>query len=433
MANRFNTDKKEILDKGIKVFLIRVLGYGFGFLFTWIIANKYGAKIQGIFSISFLFLSIGAMIAKLGVETALVKWIAKSTNILDRKSIYFKALGLIVISSLLTATLLFFLAPTISIMYNKPDIKDSLRLAAFAIPFLSILDVSGSYFKGIRAINTYGLYFHFIKFFFPLVTILIFYFLSVISFEAPITSYLIGLLLGSIIIFVHIIYQFQGFVNKPLKKTPTKTEMLLESYPMMISSAIVMIMGWSDVFILGFYVEEDTIGIYSTAIKIATTVSFIYNAVATIATPKIAAFFHSGDKERLIETVSFSARIMFLCGLPIFLVIFLFPEFVLNFFGSEYVSGKTVLRILLLAQLTNIITGPVGPMFQMTGRQKLLQNIIAFALFLNVTLSLVLVRYFNFEGVAVGSAIGMIFWNALGAWYIWRKDKIRTWPTFRKE
>ncbi len=433
MANRFNTDKKEILDKGIKVFLIRVLGYGFGFLFTWIIANKYGAKIQGIFSISFLFLSIGAMIAKLGVETALVKWIAKSTNIFDRKSIYFKALGLIVISSLLTATLLFFLAPTISIMYNKPDIKDSLRLAAFAIPFLSILDVSGSYFKGIRAINTYGLYFHFIKFFFPLITILIFYFLSVISFEAPIMSYLIGLLLGSIIIFVHIIYQFQGFVNKPLQKTPTKTEMLLESYPMMISSAIVMIMGWSDVFILGFYVEEDTIGIYSTAIKTATTVSFIYNAVATIATPKIAAFFHSGDKEKLIETVSFSARIMFLCGLPIFLAIFLFPEFILNLFGSEYVSGKTVLRILLLAQLTNIITGPVGPMFQMTGRQKLLQNIIAFALFLNVTLSLVLVRYFNFEGVAAGSAIGMIFWNALGAWYIWRKDKIRTWPTFRKE
>ncbi|WP_293297980.1 flippase [Allomuricauda sp.] len=433
MANQFNTDKREIIEKGIKVFLIRVLGYGFGFLFTWIIANKYGAKIQGIFSISFLFLSIGAMIAKLGIETALVKWIANSTSTLERKSIYFRALGLVVISSLLIATLLFFLAPTISIMYNKPDIKESLRLAAFAIPFLSILDVSGSYFKGMRSINIYGFYFHLIKFLLPLLIILIFYFSSIMIFEAPIMSYLIGLLAASIIIWMHITYQFKGLVSKPLKNSLTKTGMLLESYPMMISSAIVMIMGWSDVFILGFYVKEDTIGIYSTAIKIATTVSFIYNAVATIATPKIASFFHNGYKEKLIETVSFSARIMFLCGFPIFLIIFLFPEFVLNLFGGEYVSGKIVLRILLLAQLMNVVTGPVGPMFQMTGRQKLLQNLIALALLLNILLSIVLVRYFGAEGVAFGSALGMIFWNILGAWYIWRNDRIRTWPTIRNE
>lgn len=430
--NRFNADKREILDKGLKVFFIRILGYGFGFLFTWIIANKYGAKIQGIFSISFLFLSIGAMIAKLGVETALVKWIANSTSIFERKTIYFKALALIVISSVLTASLLFILAPTISLMYNKPDVKDSLQVAALAIPFLSILDVSGSYFKGIRSINTYGLYFHLIKFFFPFIIISIFYFFSIITFEAPITSYLIGLLMGSIIIFIHVLSQFKGFANEPGKTKFTKKRMLFESYPMMISSAIVMIMGWSDVFILGFYVSENAIGIYSTAIKIATIVSFTYNAVGTIATPKIAAFFHNREKEKLIETVSFSSRVMFLCGFPIFLIIFCFPEFILGLFGGEYVSGSTVLRILLFAQLTNVITGPVGPMFQMTGRQKLLQNFIVLALLLNVSISVALVQYFDVEGVAFGSAIGMIFWNVLGAWWIWREDRIRTWPTFGK-
>ena len=71
-----NSNKKEILDKGLKVFSIRVLGYGFGFLFTWILANKYGAKVQGVFSIAFLFMSIGGMVAKFGVESSIVKWIA---------------------------------------------------------------------------------------------------------------------------------------------------------------------------------------------------------------------------------------------------------------------------------------------------------------------------------------------------------------------
>ena len=61
--------------------MIRVFGYSFGFLFTWILANKFGAKVQGVFVIAFLFLSVGAMVAKLGVETSIVKDIQNISGI----------------------------------------------------------------------------------------------------------------------------------------------------------------------------------------------------------------------------------------------------------------------------------------------------------------------------------------------------------------
>lgn len=420
------SNKREITEKAIKVFSLRVFSYGFGFLFIWILANKFGSKTQGIFSIAFLFLSVGVMIAKLGIETSLVKWIASTENTASQKYIFKKVIIITVISSLIISTLLFFSAPLISKMYQKPDILESIQWIAFGVPFLVILDVTSNLFKGKKETTTYGVYIFLIKFLCPLIFLLAFYFSEEFFYEVPSISYTLGLFVASLLILGHVWYLFDG--TKSFKDTRlTPKFILLESYPMMISSSIVLIMGWSDVFILGFFVPEEEIGIYSTAVKLATIVSFIYAAIATITTPKIAEFYKKNQQDKLKETVSFSSKIMILCGLPIFLILFIFPEFFLSFFGEEYLIGKNVLRILLVAQLTNVITGPVGPLFQMTGRQKLLQNFIIVSLIINIILSLLLVKGFGLEGVAFASAIGMVFWNVFGAAYLKRKINIQSW------
>jgi len=426
---KMDSNTKEILDKAAKIFSIRVLGYVFGFLFTWILANQYGARIQGIFAISFLFLSIGSMVSKLGVETSLVKWIANASDIGEKRNAYIQSLRLILISSILVATLVFFLAPLIAQMYNKPSVKESVKLAALAIPCLSVLDISANFFKGEKRITTYGIYVQLLKFLLPLILISIFLCYSLFFEVLPILCYLIGLFLLSITVFLHVFSCIkQG--KKVYQKHISFKFIILESCPMMISSAIVMIMGWSDVFILGFYVEEGSIGVYSTAVKLATTVSFVYNAIATIATPKIANFYHHNNTDKLKETISFSSKMMLLFGLPIFVIIFSFPEVLLNFFGLEYVVGKTVLRILLTAQFINVLTGPVGPIFQMTGRQKKLQSFIIIALGINIVSSVLLVNIWSLEGVAIASAFGMMFWNILGSSYIYKVMDIKTWARF---
>ena len=110
-------------------------------------------------------------------------------------------------------------------------------------------------------------------------------------------------------------------------------------------------------------------------------------------------------------------------------MLFIFSELVLSIFGLEYVIGKHVLQILLLAQLINVITGPVGPIFQMTNRQNKLQWFIFASLIFNIILSLFLVGPFGLEGVAFGSAVGMVLWNLSGAIYIYKKIGIKTWAT----
>lgn len=429
MTKPLNSNKKEILNKGFSIFVIRGFGYFFGFIFIWLIANKYGPYTQGVFSIAFLFLSVGNMISKLGIETALVKWIAGSNDVNEKKKIYFKSIRIAIISSLLVATIIFLLASFISYMYDKPEVEKSIKLAAIAIPFMTLLDISSNYFKGERNTTAFGVYFHFLKFLVPLIVLAVFYFSAHFLVETPIISYLIGLSLVATTVFIHI--------TKKLSLNKTKNTiifsskyMITEAYPMMISSAIVMLMGWSDIFILGFYVSEEKIGIYSTAIKLATIMAFLYNAIATIATPKIADYYKHNKTNKLKETISFSSKLIFLTSLPLFLVLLIFPHQLLSVFGEEYIEGKTVLRILLCAQFTNAITGLVGPIFQMTGHQRKLQVYILLSLLLNIVTSLILVNFYKLEGVAIGSAIGMVTWNIMGAVFIYRKMRLKTYLNF---
>jgi len=426
----FNSNKKEILLKSINVLILKFLGYCCGLLFLWFVANKYGSRIQGIFSIAFMFLSICAMISKLGISAALVKWIANAKTKGIEKYIVLKSLSLVLISSILIGFILFVLSQTISLMYDKPNIEKSLKYAALTVPLYALLEVASSYFRGKKLISVFGTYFHFLKFLLPLLFLSGFYFTNISTDDAPILSYLMGIFLVIIILFVNLFLRFkdskseliEGFTNKFI---------VAESYPMLVSASIVLIMGWSDVFILGFFVTEDVIGVYSTAIKLATIVAFIYNAVATIAAPKIAKFFQSKNFFELKETITFSSNLMLLTGLPIFILLFSWPSFFLGLFGEEYIAGKNVLRILLFAQLVNVLTGPIGVIYNMTNQQKKLQKFIIIALVFNIVLSLLLVREFGLIGVAFASAGGMILWNVMGSVYLFRKMKIKTFASIK--
>ena len=424
MTNK--TDAAFIVQKAIKAFSLRASGYLFGFLFTWFMAYYLGAELQGIFALAFIFMAVGSMVSKIGLDTSLVKWIANSEPGY-RFPIYNRSLLITFFNAVVIATLLYFSASYIGRMYDKPNVVTSIRIAAVAMPFYAVIDIIGAYYKGLQRIGRFAFFVQFAKFFGAFVCIVLLYKFITPSTELPITAYLIASLIIALIGILIIRREQRQSKVVEVKSAPVR-RMLTESYPMMISSAIVLLMGWSDVFILGFYVSEGEIGVYSTAIKIATLVSFVYNAIATTITPKIAIYFLKNEDQKLRKLIRMGANLTFIVSLPIFLILVLFPDFFLSLFGQEYLIGRRVLQILLIAQLTNSLTGPVGPIFQMTGNQKLLQHYITISLAINIIVSLLLVSNWGMEGVAIGSALGMITWNILGAIYLKKKYNLASWP-----
>ena len=100
--------------------------------------------------------------------------------------------------------------------------------------------------------------------------------------------------------------------------------------------------------------------------------------------------------------------------------------FLLSFFGTEFLIAKNTLLILLIGQIVNAMSGSVGFILQMTGREKVYQNILLLTLVINITLNIILIPKFGIEGAAIASAFSLLLWNLCSVFYIYRKYNVLT-------
>ena len=69
--------------------------------------------------------------------------------------------------------------------------------------------------------------------------------------------------------------------------------MLRTGWPMLLSSAMFLVMSWTDTLLLGHFLKEDQVGIYRVAFRLAAVV--IGKAQSTVAAPLFAERHASGD------------------------------------------------------------------------------------------------------------------------------------------
>ena len=62
--------------------------------------------------------------------------------------------------------------------------------------------------------------------------------------------------------------------------------------------------------------------------------------------------------------------------------------------------------------------GTPDVMLQMTGYEKLYKNIMVVAVFINISLNLILIPKFGSVGAAIASLIGLSFWNIASVVYV---------------
>ena len=74
-------------------------------------------------------------------------------------------------------------------------------------------------------------------------------------------------------------------------------------------------------------------------------------------------------------------------------------------------SFLRALLILAFSQVINAMSGSVGIILNMTGKEKVFRNILFFALAINIVLNLFLIPIYGIEGAAIASASSLIYWK----------------------
>ncbi|MGX1928071.1 MATE family efflux transporter [Flagellimonas sp. 2504JD4-2] len=422
-----DTDIKELLFKGGSFFLIKAVGLLCSFAFMWFLAHKYGAKVNGLMAISISIIMIGSIVPKLGYDINFVRLFPiKQAN----KILFREAIGASTLTALILMALIVLFEGHVADWFGvSTENIGYIRFSAVAIPIWVFISVASSVYRADKKNAQFSFYTNTSRFLFSLVIILVLYYVfGFRSEDAPVKAYLIALLVSAVLLTIGIwpILNNRFSAGARLKLI----DFTKDSLPMMLSASIVVMMGWADTIILSLFESKDVVGVYSIAVRLATLVSFGLNSLNSILAPKLSSFYNAGEIPKYKNLIGITAKVNFFFSLMTIALIIVFRNYILSFFGEEFLIGAAALVLLCVGQLVNAICGPVGVILQMTGHQKTFKNFLVLALIVNVALNLVLIPIWGMLGGALATIMAMAVWNISSAVYIKTKLNIKSYYLF---
>lgn len=419
-------DNKEILTKGFSFLILRLFGALVGYIFTIYVSNKYGADVYGLVALSFSFFLIVGVFGRLGLDTNLVKFFSLDKNDTEA-GIFYKSILITFFASCFFSLIFYLLRePIVYKLYQdpKPELIDYLPWIFISIPFWNVAMICSSLLRAKKKAMAYSFINFPSRFIFSLL-ILMFFANAVDEPVFIMKAHLWAIIITTILSLLMVVKKLNLSIHSEIKSS----FFVKDSFPMLLSTSVLLLLSMVDTQIMGVYESKANVGIYTVAVKIAALTVFTLQAINSILAPKIAKSYaeNSNNFERLIK---FSTNLNFIITLLIAAAIIFFNESILDLFGNEFIDGSIVLIILCIGQIINSYSGSVGIILQMIGKQKVQQNFVLVAFFLNIGLTLILTPSYGGIGAATATVISMAFWNIGCSIYIKRKMGIKTYFHF---
>jgi O-antigen/teichoic acid export membrane protein len=420
---------KELLKGSSIAFILKIIGMIISFMLMHYITNNFGPSKYGALTLIITLLSIFMLIIRFGTNTALVRIVAHleiSSNIGHINDIFWKSIFITMPIAVLSYFLLTYNADFLANMFlHEMDYKNEIKMASLTFFPLLLLGLIASTLQGMKKILIYsGL-----SIVMPQLSFLVLLMVNKFFFES--TYSLVNIYIMSVYssFIVALIFYFIHF--KPYKIIESKytiKKILSLSYPMLIASSFGMLMIWTDILMLGYFQGEESVGKYNVAFRVATVVSIVLVSINAIATPKFAELYTQKNFEGLERFVKQSTKLIFWLTLPVILIIVFAATPILSLFGSEFMTTKTALLMLIFGQFISAISGSVGYLLQMTDNQSIHKNILISATIINMILNLILIPLYGLNGAAFASMLSMIFWNL--AMILAIKNKLNFWTMY---
>lgn len=417
----------DLLGSSIVSFGLRIAGITMGYLFILLISRNLGAAAVGIFTLAFTVLQIASIFGRFGLDTALLRFVSESVahdKMSEAAGSYLKATLFAFFLALFISVVVYLSAEAIAteVFYNL-ELTRAFEIAALGIVPMTLTYLNFETMRAMKKIREYAFFQNVSTFL--VATVLLFFILGT---DSGTTVTIAVFIVAVYVTWLFSQYQMMKFFKFKLTMQGREIFSILKvSFPMMVASSLMLIMGWTDTIMIGMFMDESSVGIYSVALKIATVTSITLMAVNSIAAPKFAEFYANKDMDSLQNVVSHASRLIFWTSFPILFLSVMFPELILGIFGKEFEVASLALIILCIGQFVNAFSGSVGYILQMMGEEKIFQKIIFIALIINIGLNYILIPKYGIEGAAIASMISMISWNIKSIVFIKKKFQLKTY------
>ncbi|MFC1706854.1 flippase [Planctomycetota bacterium] len=416
-----NGPSGELLKGSAAVLALRLLGVGATYVFILLVTRGAGVEAMGVFALSYAALEIAALIARAGFDLALLRFTAEHApqGRWDRvRGAYAHALRVVVPLGLLVSAALYFAAPYLAdSIFLKPHLRLPFRLAAVGVLPMALVLLHSEGLRGLKKVSAYAFLSSASAFLLgaALLAPAILYWNGT---AVPVGAFVAGLLVTSVV--ATALWAKNLRVNSvgPLNDNLVMGQMLDVALPLVMATALMLVIRRTDTIMLGTFRTAAEVGVYDVAVRVATFTSITLFAVSSLAAPKFGELFGQGDLEGLGKVARDATRLSFFSSVPCIVLFMLFPAFVLGLFGPEFREGAPALVVLLLGYGFLAAAGPVGFILQMTGRQWMLQRIMLGGAVINIVLNALLIPRYGIVGAAFASTATIVCYTAAQVVYV---------------
>ena len=381
----------------------------FAFLTRTIVGRAFGPAQYGSYSLSLTVFSIALIIAMFGLPTGLPRQVSyfahrKRERVNDLIS---TTAILALITSTMTMLMLFPLTGFLAdLLTTSPPGKELLQrllsIIALGLPFAALTNVLIAVAQGYKRVREYIYYG---KIGFPALYLIL----------ATASTFIIGDLRAVMVSYV-VSYTFilallsrdlrrAGILPDRLKfSSDLVKEIVLFSIPLLTSNIISMVMTWTDSLMLGHFLGNRVVGIYTAASPLARFIAMTVMALMTIYTPVVTGFFAEGRLDLVRRFYSIMTKWSILLMFPLLFLFLDYPtQLVGAFFGASYTEAARPLVILSLGFAFVAAGGPAVHTLITMG--KTLDNMKGdlIGASLNVLLNYILIESFGMIGAALAT------------------------------
>jgi O-antigen/teichoic acid export membrane protein len=427
----------------------KLVGAAAGYALAWWVSRHEGAAAYGRFELALTVLTIGALAARLGLDGVLVKWLAATTALgrLDlQRRLAVRALVVSVgMAWVLSGLLMAGLDVRLTSWLGDPEMAGLWPAVAAHIPVMAFWGMAAEGLRGLSRMRSYALLQ-------PgmvmagAVALLVLGDMNVM--QAYVWSLVASALLGALLLATALPRGTVGAGAAQAGQAPAEGKgavagaweagaaygwraMFSTGWPMLLSSAMFLVMSWTDTLLVGHFLEEDQVGIYRVAFRMAAVVTLVQAAVNSYAAPLFAERHASGDRAGLRAALRQTTLLNVAFSVPAFGVLVAVPAWWMGWFGEAFEAGATCLVWLAAGQVVNALCGPVMYLLNMTGHERPAQRIVWAAALVNLGLNLWAIPRFGIEGAAVATALSMAFWNVAAAVAVKRRMGLSVWDALR--
>ena len=265
-------------------------------------------------------------------------------------------------------------------------------------------------------------------------------------------SYILGLLL--LLIFHGIIYLIIGmticylygsilyliyiFFKRPkVTEQSDKTSLpviLSYSWPILLSGLIGYGSTYIDRFVVAYFLNLSTLGIYSFVLLVSSSLSFLGGPIANVLVPKLSEYFSIDDNEKLKKGINLSSTVMMLVYSPLaFGLASIAPVALLLLARPVYATGNVALMILLVTSSIFVLGGIMGSVIYAVRKTGVYVITTALTLVSNLILSFLLIPRYGMIGAAIAnSSVSVVTFIILYHYAVGARLKNFDWNTTLK-